>query len=100
MNQKERAVFDKVLPVGGQKKFYTHLAGTPTPPIVIGLAQPPQMMTMSEEEVIRQKIKGIKLSIDDMDLLTEGRMGKFLWRIKGQIGTMWAYQELSHRLSN
>lgn len=88
LNQKEKNVFDKVLPVGGQKKIFTHLVGTPTPPIVIGLARPLQMTTLSEAEVKKQNIKGITLNIDDMDLLTEGHMGKFLWRIKGQIGPM------------
>jgi hypothetical protein len=88
LNQKEKSIFDKVLPVGGQKKIYTHLAGTPTPPIVISLARSLQMTTMSEAEVKKQNIKGIRLNIEDMDLLTEGRMGKFLWRLKGQIGPM------------
>jgi hypothetical protein len=88
LTQKERNVFDKVMPVGGQRKIYTCLAGTPTPPIVIQLAQPLQLTTMPEEEVKEQNIKGIKLNINDMDLLTEGRMGKFLWRNKGQIGTV------------
>jgi hypothetical protein len=88
LNEKEKWVFDQVLPVGGNKKIYTHLAGTPTPPIVITLAQPLQIVTLSEDEVSNQKINGIKINVDDMELLTEGRMGKFLWRIKGQIGKM------------
>jgi hypothetical protein len=88
LTQKEREAFDKVMPMGGQRKIYTHLAGTPTPPIVIGLAQPLQLTIMPEAEVKQQNIKGIKLNINDMDLLTEGHMGKFLWRIKGQMGTI------------
>jgi hypothetical protein len=88
LSKKEKGVFDKVLPVGGQRKIYTHLEGTPTPPIVISLARPLKMTTMSEAEVTKQNIKGIRINIDDMDLLTEGRMGKFLWKIKGQIGPM------------
>ena len=35
-----------------------------------------------------------------MDLLSEGRMGKFLWRIKGQIGTMLGLSGILHCLSN
>lgn len=88
LTQKERDVFNKVMPVNGQQKIYTHLAGTPTPPIVISLTQPLQMTTMSEAEVENFKIKGIKLDVNDLDLLTEGHMGKFLWRIKGQLGSV------------
>ena len=53
LNQKERAVFIKS-PSRRAEEILRPPAGTPTPPIVIGLANL-QMMTMSEEEVIRQK---------------------------------------------
>jgi hypothetical protein len=88
LNEKQRKAFDSALPVGGTKKFYCHLLGTPTPPIVIGLAQPLSMNVLSEEEVRKQKIKGIRLNIQDLQVLTERKMGKALWRLKGQLGTI------------
>ena len=75
LDEKQRSAFDKVMPVGGGKRIFIHLVGTPTPPIVIGLAQPLKMSTMREAEVKQQQIKGIKLTINDLQLLT-GRRGR------------------------
>jgi len=88
LNEKQRGAFNKVMPVGGGKKIYIHLAGTPTPPIVIEMAQPLKMTTMSENEVKQQQIKGIRLSTEDLQVLSERNIVKILWRLKGQLGTM------------
>ena len=70
LDKRQRSAFDKVMPVDGKKKIYLQLVGTPTPPIVIGMAQPVKISTMSEKEVKQQRIKGIRLTIDDIQLLT------------------------------
>ncbi|NTW43698.1 MAG: hypothetical protein HGB14_04505 [Anaerolineaceae bacterium] len=88
LNQKQKGAFDKVMPVGGEKKFYVHLVGTPTPPIVIQMAQPLKMSIFSEDEVKKGGIKGLRFTVEDLQLAKEKKFGKFLWRIKGQIGTM------------
>ena len=92
LDKKQKSAFDQVMPVGGEKKIYLQLMGTPTPPIVIGMAQPPKMSTMSENEVRQQHIKGIRLTVDDLQLLAEGQtLGNLLrlvWRLKGQTFTL------------
>ena len=102
LDKKQRSAMDKVMPAGGKKKIYLQLVGTPTPPIVIGMAQPVKISTMSEKEVRRQRIKGIRLTIDDIQLLTKGRtignMLKLFWRLKGQtftiLGILWMFAPL------
>jgi hypothetical protein len=88
LNEKEKSAFDKVMPAGGGKKIYLHLAGTPTPPIVIGFAQPLKMSTVPESEVKKQQIKGIRLTIEDVQALAERRIGKIVWRLKGRLLTL------------
>jgi hypothetical protein len=88
LDQKQRNVINKVMPQGRGKKMFFHLVGSATPPIVIEMAQPLKMMTLSENEVKLQKIKGIKVKVEDVQLVTERKIGKFLWRIKSQLGTM------------
>jgi hypothetical protein len=88
LNEKQRAAFDKVMPVGGKKKIYTHLVDTPTPPIVIRLAQPLEITTMSVDEVKRQGLKGIRLTTGDVQLASEGHTVKLAWRLMGQLGTI------------
>ena len=92
LDNRQRSAIDKIMPVGGEKKIYLQLMGTPTPPIVIGMAQPPKMSTMSENEVRQQHIKGIRLTVDDLQLLAEGQtLGNLLrlvWRLKGQTFTL------------
>jgi len=88
LDKKQRSAFDKVMPVGGGKKIYLHLVGTPTPPIVVEMAQPLKMSVLSENKVREQRIKGIKLTGEDLQVLTERRIGKLLWRLKGQTGTL------------
>jgi hypothetical protein len=88
LNKKQKDAFDKVMPVGGGKKFYVQLVGTPTPPIVMEMAQPLKMDVLSENEVKKQGIKGLRLSLEDMQAASERRIGKLLWRLKGQIGIL------------
>jgi hypothetical protein len=102
LDKKQRSAVDKVMPVSGEKKIFLHLVGTPTPPIVIEMAQPMKMSTMAEKEVKQQRIKGIRLTIDDIQLLTKGRnLGttlRLLWRLKGQtftiLGILWMFAPL------
>ncbi len=88
LNSKQRRAFDKVMPVDGKKKFFIHLLGTPTPPIVINMAQPLKIKVVSEEKVKNEKIKGLVFTPEIMQLALGKKYGKFLWRIKGQIGTL------------
>lgn len=88
LDTKQRAAFDKALPKGGEKKIFIHLAGTPTPPIVTHLAQPIKMSVMSVEEIRKSGIKGITLTVEDLQLAKEKKFGKLMWRLKGQLGTM------------
>jgi len=92
LNQKQRSAFDRVMPVGGEKRIYLHLVGTPTPPIVIGLAQPPKMSTMPEKEIRLHHLRGIRLTVDDLRLMaggqTPGNLLKLGWRLKGQAFTI------------
>ncbi|HYB06710.1 MAG TPA: hypothetical protein VEB87_00995 [Nitrososphaerales archaeon] len=92
LDEKQRRAIDKVLPAKGGKRMYVQLLGSPTPPIVVELAQPLRMSTKSEKEVREQGIRGIRLTCDDALLaaggLTAGAMLKLLWRLKGQLFTM------------
>ena len=92
LDEKQKGAFEKVMPVGGEKQFYLHLTDTPTPPIVIGMAQPIKMRTESEIKVKERQIKGIRLTTDDVQLLsgglTLGAALRLLWRFKGQLFTM------------
>jgi hypothetical protein len=92
LDKKQKSAFDKVMPVGGEKRIYLQLMGTPTPPIVIGMAQPLKMSTMPETEVKQQQIRGIRLTINDLQLLSDGRtlgnMLRLVWRLKGQTFTI------------
>ena len=92
LDKKEKSAIDKVMPPGKGKKIYVHLTDTPTPPIVVELAQPMKISTTPEKDVKRQKIQGIRLTTDDILLLAGGRsLGstlRLLWRFKGQMFTM------------
>ena len=88
LNQKERKAFDKVMPVGGGKKIFIYLVGSATPPIVVELAQPMKMTTLPVSEVEQQRLKGIRINVEDIQLITEKKTGKFIWRIKSQLGTI------------
>jgi hypothetical protein len=92
LDKKQKKAMDKVMPPGKGKKMYVHLTGTPTPPMVVELAQPMRLSTMAEKEVKRQKIKGIRLTVEDIQLLAKGRslgnMLKLAWRLKGQTFTI------------
>jgi hypothetical protein len=92
LDAKEKRAIDKVMPPGKGKRIYVHLMDTPTPPIVVELAQPLKIGTMPEKDVKQQKMKGIRLTTDDIPLLAGGRsLGntlRLLWRFKGQMFTM------------
>jgi hypothetical protein len=88
LSEKQKAAFNKVMPVGGKKRIYTHLVDTPTPPIVIRLAQPLEITTLSVEEVKLQGLKGIRLTTGDVQLASQGKTIKLVWRLMGQLGTL------------
>jgi hypothetical protein len=92
LDEKQKKAIDKVMPVGGDKMIYFHLVDTPTPPILLGMAQPLKLTTMPENEIKRQQIKGIRLTTREVQLLSGGRsMGKMLrltWRLKSQMVTI------------
>ena len=92
LSDKQRKAFDKVMPKDGQKKIFFQLVGTPTPPIVVKLAQPLLIEVLSEEEVSRQGIKGIRIQVDDLPILVESASGgdifKALKGLKGQTGAV------------
>ncbi len=92
LDEKEKRAIDRVMPPGKGKKVYVHLVDTPTPPIVVELAQPMKIDTMPEKDVKQQNMKGIRLTTGDILLLAKGRsLGntlRLLWRFKGQIFTM------------
>jgi hypothetical protein len=92
LDKKQRSAFDKVMPEGGEKQIYLQVVGTPTPPIVIGMTQPLRMGTLSENEVRQQQIRGIRLAVEDLQLLAGGRtLGntlKLFWHLKGQVFTI------------
>jgi hypothetical protein len=102
LDKKQKNAMDKVMPASGGKKIYLQLVGTPTPPIMIELAQPVKISTISEKDVKQRKIKGIRLTIDDIQLLAKGRnlgnMLKLFWRLKGQmftiLGILWMFAPL------
>jgi hypothetical protein len=88
LDKKQRDAFDKVMPVGGEKKIFIQLVGTPTPPIVTQMAKPLIMSVLSEDEVNKQGIKGMKLTLEDLQLAQAKKYGKLFWRLKGQTGTL------------
>ncbi len=92
LNPKQRGAFDQVMPVGGERKIYLHLVGTPTPPIVLALSHPLKVSTLPEKEIKNQKLRGIKVAVDDLRIVAEkqslGNLLKFGWRLKGQTFTI------------
>ena len=40
------------------------------------------------DEVEQQRLKGIRINVEDIQLITEKKTGKFIWRIKSQLGTI------------
>ena len=92
LDEKEKRAIDKFMPPGKGKKIYVHLKDSPTPPIVVELAQPMKISTIPEKDVKQQRMKGIRLTTDDILLLAKGRSPgntlRLLWRFKGQMFTM------------
>jgi hypothetical protein len=91
LSVKQRKAVDQVMPVGRGKQFFIHITDSPTPPILIELAQPMKLTTHSVQEVEALNIKGLRLCVDDLQLLSGGMLAgsllKFAWRIKGQFFT-------------
>jgi hypothetical protein len=98
LGERQRRSIDRIMPAGGTKKLYLHLVGTPTPPIVVGMAQPPTISTLTEKGVREQGIRGIRLTVEDVQLLLEQRMLRLVWRLKGQVlallGVLWIFMPL------
>jgi hypothetical protein len=88
LDDKERKVINQVMPIGKGKKIFFQLVGSATPPIVVEIAQPMKMTTLTESDVKMQRIKGIRINVEDVQLLTEHKIGSFVWRIKSQIGAI------------
>ena len=92
LNPRQRATVDKIMPVSGTKRIYLHLVDTPTPPIIMGLAQPPKISTLSVAKINEQKILGIRLKVDDLQVaatgLTFGNILRLFWRLKSQTFTL------------
>ena len=86
LNEKERHTIDKVLPKRGGRRFYINLAGTPTKPIVIEITQPPNLGTMSENDVKKQGIMGIDVPLDSLLALAESKTLGNVLRMMGQFG--------------
>ncbi|MCL1799418.1 MAG: hypothetical protein FWG23_06755 [Eggerthellaceae bacterium] len=75
LSDRQRKAFDKAMPKGGKKQFYFHIQGTPTPPIVVSLAQPLFVGVMTEEQVKAEGIKGLKVPVDDIPALVASASG-------------------------
>jgi hypothetical protein len=93
LSDKQRRAFDKVMPIGGHKRIYLQILGTPTPPIVVSLAQPLCVAVMTEDEVKAEAIKGIKIQVDDIPMLMASVSGSgdifgALKGLKGQTGAV------------
>lgn len=91
LDAKQRRALESVLPVDGRKKLYLHVVDSPTPPVLIGMARPLELgtVTMSELERLRsQGAKGLRVTTDDLQLLardrSRGGLLKLLWRLRGQ----------------
>jgi hypothetical protein len=102
LDKKQKKAMDRVMPAGKGKKIYLHLTNTPTPPIVVELAQPLRLSNMAEKEIKQQTMKGIRLTVEDIQLLARGRspgnMLRLSWRLKGQmftiLGILWMFRPL------
>lgn len=92
LNAKQRKAIDQVMPAGGEKRIYIHLVATPTPPILIQLAQPPKLCPMPEKAVRQQGVKGIRLTVDQLQMAasdrSSGNLLKLLWSLRGQWPTL------------
>ncbi len=91
LDPRQRRAVDSVMPAGGKKRLYFHLVDTPTPPIVIGMGQPIRIVVGPEcglEENTPQKMRGVRLTTDDLQLLVRGRgwgnVLRLLWRLRSQ----------------
>lgn len=92
LDKRQKSVVDRVMPVEGGMKICLHLVDTPTPPIMIELAQPMKISAIPEMDIQKQEIKTIRLTTDDILLLAKGRnpvnMLRLGWRHKGQMLTI------------
>ncbi len=92
LDAEERRAIDKIMPITGGKKFYIKLEGSPTPPIVLELSNPPKITVMPEKDLEKNGIRGIKLRLDDVMPLTKKinmrNIVRFFWHLRGQRVTM------------
>ncbi|NLT36434.1 MAG: hypothetical protein GXX83_11130 [Gaiellales bacterium] len=95
LDARQRRALEGVLPVDGRKKLYLHVADSPTPPIVIRMARPVELgtVTMRELERLRpQGTKGLRMTTDDLQLLagdrSPGGLLRLLWRLRGQASSL------------
>lgn len=102
LDEKERRAIDRVMPPGGGKMMYVQLVGSPTPPIVVEMAQPLKVTTLPEGEVRAQEIRGIRLRCNDVVLLADGlnlrNILRLSWRLRGQwittLRLLWTFMPL------
>lgn len=95
LDPRQRRAVDSIMPVGGRKRLYLHLVDTPTPPVVIRMAQPIQVGVGAEcgfGQNGLQKTKGLRLTTDDLQLLVwgggRGNVLRLLWRLRAQALTL------------
>ena len=92
LDMRQRKAIDRVMPPGKGKQIYVQMVDTPTPPVVIGLAQPFTLEVMGNQEIERRKIRGVRLTVDDMALLAGGLsptgVARLLWRLRSQAPTV------------
>ncbi len=90
LDEKQRRAVESVLPAGGQRRLYLHVVDSPTPPLVVRMARPPELGTVSERELEQRPrgMRGLRMTTDDLRLLIgdrkPGSVLRLLWRLKGQ----------------
>jgi hypothetical protein len=86
LNDQQRAALDQVMPVGGEKQVYFRVTDSPTPPILVTLANPPKLSTISLDAAKAQRIPGLSLTTGDLQLLADGLSLGSVWSVlKGQV---------------
>lgn len=94
LSEKQRAAIQQVMPEGGKKTIFIQLLHTPTPPIVVQLSQPPRLFTLTEAEVEEQHIPGLRLTVEDLQLLMDRKMFQIVWRNKSQTGSLISFYKI------
>lgn len=95
LDERQRRALESVLPVDGRKKLYLHVVDSPTPPILIRMARPVELCTVTVRELERlrpQGAKGLRMTTDDLQLLagdrSPGGLLRLLWRLRGQASSL------------